>query len=416
VSRIRRTCFALLALVALALALPAASQASCGFLGLFPCPGPPQSAAVNPDGSLEVTSNPYDLEALPSRTAEEPLYPRLGGHMYFGIADNGVDEGTASVEEVASMAESLGASFVRINLYWPSAEYQRDAYTWQSYDQEYLTFIRHGVRPLWAILHTPGFAAGTDASCTGRADHYCYSEPENTPDALGELEEFGHDLATRYPLAAGFEYRNEPNLDTTGKCPEDDSWRIPPADYSRNLLRFAEGIRSADPDMRVLGGALAGCREAHGFADYLSAMLDADAYEGMDGLSVHLAGGMGAHGGLGPELSELAAVLRAHDEEDMRVVAGEMGYNGAEATQTQWLQGEYNALNTQDPALELVDNYDMFAGFVLVERKDKGPRNFGWVKRKFFGQFQAKQVFCDFRALLGAGRPLPSNVRNCLFG
>ena len=59
----------------------------------------------------------------------------------------------------------------------------------------------------------------------------------------------------------------------------------------------------------------------------------------------------------------------------------------------------------------------MFAGFVTVERNDKGARSFGWVRRKdIFGQFQAKQVFCDFRRLLGAGRPLPSNVRNCLFG
>ena len=415
-SRIRRASIALLAFAGAALCLPAASQASCGLLGLWPCPAQPQAPQVNPDGSLAVGSNPYGLEALPQHESGEPLYPQAG-HIYFGMTDNAIGEGTATIGEVASMVGSLGGSFVRSSLYWPSAEYARDAYTWSQYDSEYLTFIRQGLRPLWTVLYTPKFAAAPDATCTGRGGHYCDAEPAATADAQSELEEFGHDLAERYPLAAGFEYRNEPNLDKNKMCSADESWRVEPDAYSRDLKAFADGIRSARPEMRVLGGSLASCSQWGRGARYLSEMLDADAQDGMDGLSVHLSGGSGAHGGLVYEMDELADVLRKHHEADMRIMAGEMGFNGADSTQADRLKAGFNAINTRDPALELVENYDMFAGFVLVEHKDKGSRAFGWVRQKdMFGKFQAKQVFCEFRRLLGAGRPLPSNFRNCLFG
>ena len=406
---------ALLALVACALLLPAAAHAACGFLGLQRCPQPPPATKVEADGSLAVVENPHGLEALPASEQGEPLYPRPDGHLYFGMTDNALDEGTATVEELAGMVEALGGSFVRIGLPWPSVEYQRDSYTWSHLDSQYLSFVRHGVRPLWVIFYTPRFAAPEGAPCGGRSHYYCDSEPAPTTDALGELEEFGHALARRYPLAAGFEYRNEPNLDKHKICSGDPSWHIPPDVYTRGLLTFASGVHAARPDLRVLGGALSSCSYWNRGTRYLEEMLDAGAQEGMDGLSVHFSGG--ADGNLGPEMEEFSSVLRDRDETDIRMVAGEVGYNGADSVQASRLWSQYYALNIQDPSLDLSANYDMFSGFVAVERKDKAPRSFGWVRRKdLFGQFQAKEVFCDFRRVLGAGRPLPSYVRNCMLG
>jgi hypothetical protein len=414
-SRIHRVCALLLAAGATAFALPATSHAACGFLGLQRCPPPPpQPDRVESDGSLRVSANPYDLKPLPLVERGEPLYPR-DGHLYFGMTDNAVDEGTATPDEVGGMVEALGGSVVRIGLYWPEIESRRDTYNWSRYDNQYLTFIRHGVRPLWAVFQTPRFAAPADARCFGQSGYVCDSEPADTLDASEELEEFAHALARRYPLAAGFEYRNEPNLDKNKACTTDPSWWIDPEVYTANLVTFADSVHSARPEMRVLGGALSSCHYWDRTRRYLAAMLDDEAQEAVDGISVHFSGGV--DGSLGPEMKDYASVLARAGEEDVRLVAGEVGYNGDDTAAATRLWSEYYSLNVQDPALAMSANYDMFVGFVVLEHNDKGTRSFGWVRRKdFLGRFQAKRAFCDFRQSLGAGRPLPSYMRNCMLG
>jgi hypothetical protein len=413
--RLHRGLALLIALFAAGLALPSASLASCGLLGLWPCPpAPPPVQPTNADGSLNVTANPYGLEPLPQPVRGEPLYPEDHGHLYFGITDHAGDEGSVTVDQVAGMAEALGASFVRVGFYWPSAESQRDYYTWSHFDSEYRTFIAHGLRPYWIIAFTPRWASPLGASCT---DNYCDAEPVSAA-ALADLKDFGHDLARRYPLAAGFEYRNEPNLDARGRCTDDPSWHVAPDVYTRALLAFAAGAHDGGPAVRVLGGDLSNCSWRDRPARYLDAMLTEGAAAGVDGISWHPYDETSDFRSFREEMNAFAAVLRAHHAEDMRVVASEIGdAAGSDAAISQRLRDQYTLIDSRDPSLELVENYDAFAGFTAVATNDKAMRPYGWVGRKdVFRRYPAKRVYCDFRALLGLGRPLPSYMRDCTFG
>jgi hypothetical protein len=417
--RIRRAFGLLLIVCAGGLALPSASLASCGLLGLWSCPqqDQPPSDPVNADGSLKVDSNPYNLAPLPVRAQGDPLYPREYDHLYFGLTDHAADEGSITFDEVAGLAEAEGASLVRLGLYWPSAESQRGRYTWSHFDMEYRTFIAHGLRPYWTIYFTPRWAAPAGAYCSGASKNYCDGEPV-TREMLTELTTFGHNLARRYPLAAGFEYRNEPNLDARGKCTDDPSWEVAPEVYTRALLAFASGVHDGNPAGRVLGGSLSNCGWWDRFTKYLDAMLSHGAADGVDGISWHPYDETSDFRWFRGGLNDFAAVLRAHGADAMRLVASEVGYGtGSDAGESQRLRDEYMLLNTRDSSLDLVDNYDAFVGFAAVATDDKAMRPYGWVGRKdMFHKYPAKRVYCDFRDLLGLGRPLPSYVRDCMFG
>jgi hypothetical protein len=415
--RIARAVGLLLVVIAAGLAAPSASFASCGLLGLFPCP-PPQdppapSTPINEDGSLRVNSNPYALEPLPPVEPGGPLYPRDYGHLYFGLTDNAGDEGSVTYDQVAAVVASIGGSFVRLGLWWPSAEYSRDHYTWSRYDGEYRALVAHGLRPYWTIFSTPRWAAPPGATCAGHQSNYCSSEP-TTHDGLLELERFGEHLATRYPLAAGFEYRNEPNLDANGKCTDDPSWSVPPDEYTDSLIAFARGVHAARPAMRVLGGDLSSCHWGDRAPRYLDAMLTNGAATEMDGISWHPGDVSDDFHRFRDAINEVAAVLRAHDVADMRIVASEVGYAAKEDRQSERLKTEYMLINAQDSSLDLVGNYDAFTGFTDVATNDQNIRPYGWVGRKdWFNKYPPHEVFCDFRDLLGLARPLPSFMHNC---
>ena len=393
-----------------------AAAPGCGFLGLQPCPTqpPPPPPPATDDGPLPISNNPYDLQPFEPPVAGQPLYPRPNGHLYFGLTDYALSEGTANVDEIGGIMEALGGSFVRLTLYWPGVETAKDRYDWGRYDSQYRYFVKHGIRPMWTILYTPKFAAAPGTHCTGPNEIYCDVEAAGTPEAQAELTQFGHDLAERYPLAAGFEYRNEPDLDSYRKCSTDASWVARPEIYARNLVAFADGVHSGNTSARVLGGALSSCESGIRFTAYLDRMLAAGAADGMDALSWHPYDETPYGTAFAKNFQAVADTLRAHGVEDMRLVAGESGFHGIESLQSSRMSAQFGRVDSLDSSLALVDQYDMFAGFVDVEMNDADIRAYGWVKRKRRNKFDAKAVYCEFRNKLGFQRPLPSYMRGCL--
>jgi hypothetical protein len=395
-----------------------ASGGGCGLLGLRPCPPAPPPSETTPapterDGALVVADNPHGLESLEAPVAGQPLYPRQEGHLYFGLGDLGLADGTATADEVGGVLEALGASFVRLPLYWPGVEKQPGKYSWSVYDAQYQAFVKHGLRPLWTVFQTPRFAVASGAHCSGPQGNHCEAEPAATTEAQGRLREFGRALAARYPLAAGFEYRNEPDLDRNRKCSYDSSWLIPPDVYARDLVTFAKGVHSGRPTGRVLGGALTTCDRGPRFTAYLGRMLSAGAADGMDALSWHPYDETESGKGFAQVFTKLADALRAHHATGLRLVAGEVGFQGKEPAQAQRMADQYGRLDGGDQGLALVDHYDLFAGFVDFETKASATRRYGWVKRKTGGSFEAKDVFCAFRERLQRERPFPQYLRGC---
>jgi hypothetical protein len=153
----------------------------------------------------------------------------------------------------------------------------------------------------------------------------------------------------------------------------------------------------------------------HRLYGYLDAMLAAGAADSMDALSWHPYDNSAGFTVFEPEVDGIAATLRVAGHADMRIVAGEVGSAAPDNAQSNRLTSEYTRLDARDSRLDLVGNYDMFAGFVDVEKTNPpAERAYGWVTQKnWLGKFQAKRVFCDFRDLLGFGRPVPKYVLNC---
>jgi hypothetical protein len=369
------------------------------------------------------------LAPLPAVQAGQPIYPRVDGRLAFGTADNAVLRGPreATPDEVATIAASLGASFVRLNLQWPAVESQPGRFDWRQYDTQYQALIAHGLRPLWTVHGTPRYAVSRAArqACKGRGDNFCPSEPADTRAGRRALRRFGAAIARQYPLAAGLEYRNEPNVAPHGRCTQISDptapgiWRIRPRRYARDLAPFAAGVRSAQPAMRILGGALSGCPTR--YAAYAAAMLRAGAARSMSALSWHPNGPRrfgDSRESFAAKSQRLQEAITAAGHPQLRIVAGEVSariggrpYQSPEVV-SDTLRRQFHALSDPTSGIALAAQTDAFVGFEDIDRA--AEPGFGWLMRRdAFGAFTARPVYCDWRQMLAVAVPQPEFVHGC---
>ena len=391
---------------------------------------------TNPDGSLVVSTN---LEPLPPVLAGTPIYPTVnrGSRHYvaFGLNNNLLAENPPLVitpAQVAGIAKAAGASFVRLDMIWPNAEPTENNFQWTFTDDRYSALVAQDIRPMFVVNRTPNWAVGPDkSSCSGTAygvpNLYCSREPDAAH--LPGLTTFAAELARRYPLAAGFEYRNEPNLAPVasptapaGTCasPDPGGWYVDPTLYVTDLQAFSTGVWSTRADMRVWGGALSNCLDRD--TTYAAAMLDAGAASWMTALSWHPYDYAPTNiNDYEAQLSDMYSTIGAHGHPDLRLVAGEVGalLNGGnpccfnQSEQSTHLQAQYTAIG-QDSALADHRPYEAFVGF--NDAADPAVGNgYGWLGPKnALNKWPARRVYCDWRTLLGVTTPLPSYVLNCL--
>lgn len=438
----------LLALATLLLsAVPARALEDCGSAGQPVCEeAPPPGETLN----LSEAENPHGLQPLQTLpTPTTPLWPRVRGNKPFGFnAVSMGDNGTTPHDE-AVLHRELGASMGRVGAdwamiqYWPQSSTRGDAWDYESYlDGKYKALIRQGIRPLFLIQRAPRRftdAADTPTNTSVRGcgvTDACWLPPRR--DALDRLDTFVRDLIKRYPLIAGVEVWNEPNI-------SNPFWgrQTPNPEYYAEVLRTVYlAVKATRPQIPVLGGALGSVHGTTYTSEgdmrmdtrvYLRRMLQAGAAQWMDAVSHHpYLGPYPSNPDPRAQSDQLFGVMAGTDEairagyanagvpmED-RVVVTEFAASTTEGytpeKQSYWLRMQYALWNSNHPNLSMSSKTDATLIHRAVEDPDPGYGNtfeegFGWVKPKDAeGRFATKPVYCDFRQQFGGQTGCPSHI------
>ena len=203
----------------------------------------------------------------------ETINPKLGVHTRL------TDEVEPwKVQRTFEMVREMGASWVVEYFLWASHEPARGVFDWSHADLVVDHARNQGLTVIARLGYVPEWAR----------------PPKTSPLYL---DESGYDAYARFvgAFVRHFQGRvkhiiiwNEPNLSQEwGYRPVD------PAGYAELLRRAYLAAKEADPDVVVLGGALAptlappGSEWAMNDLDYLQAMYDAGAGPYFDGLAVH---------------------------------------------------------------------------------------------------------------------------------
>ena len=205
---------------------------------------------------------------------------RLGPPL-FGFNDNSVlFEETDPVTAIRRSVHA-GANVVRYSVNWDYIEQRKGQFNWNAYDPLYKEALANGIRPILIPVRAPGWTRPLDLSCGATARIHCPDPPGTSYDA--DWVNFVSTLARRYPKAAAIEIWNEPNLSNFWK-------QGPDAERYAHLLNLAyDAIKRAQPDMRVLGGALSntqwGGNGSTPYEQYINDLLGS--HPKLDALSVH---------------------------------------------------------------------------------------------------------------------------------
>lgn len=182
----------------------------------------------------------------PSPPPASPAAPQPGAQL-FGYSDNTAQAGAASAARVADLLKLGGSDVARVTFDWRVVEPFEDEYNLDAYDTIYREYLARGVRPIFTILFSPWWTWEEGVSCDQWTQD-CTYPPARAHDR--DWREIAALVAQRYPLAAGIEVWNEPNLHWY--------WR-PRPDVTRytELQRHAySAIKSVAPSMPVVSAGL----------------------------------------------------------------------------------------------------------------------------------------------------------------
>ena len=218
--------------------------------------------------------------------------PAHAGAPLFGFNDNTTLRQQFTPAQDADLLARAGANSMRIVVDWTWVERQQGALDLSLYDPIYEAMLARGIRPLLNVMGSPKWAWTKWTLCFPVED--CHVAPDRAHNAA--WGNFVRQVALRFPRAAAIEIWNEPNLRLFFRP-------APNAQRYTELLRIGrDAVRSADPAMPVIGGALAAVlgdssSSAVGLRPFLWGMYANGARGLMDGLSVHpYPGGRGPAG------------------------------------------------------------------------------------------------------------------------
>jgi hypothetical protein len=202
---------------------------------------------------------------------------------WYGFSDYSVTGGQATPALSASLAAQEGAYGSRVTFNWWWLQPAPTTPNFTVADAIYYADLARGIRPLFVLTGAPPWALAPGVTCS--ATSACNYPPGTAHDA--DWQSIAAQIATRYPLLAGIEIWNEPNMTWAWAGGPD------PARYTQ-LLRLAyTAIKAANPSMPVIGGALAadlaGTTPAVSMSvpSFLEAMYTNGARGYMDGISIH---------------------------------------------------------------------------------------------------------------------------------
>lgn len=212
-----------------------APAARAGGAGAQPAPRP-----AEPQPAVHAPQPP------PAPPPVQPEVPRRRSQL-FGFSDNTVQAGSAPAGQVADLLQRAGSDVARVTFDWRYAEPFKGDYQFGLYDTIYREYLARGIRPVFTILFSPWWTWDPSVSCDQWTQD-CTYPPSRSHDA--DWRRIASLLASRYPLAAGIEIWNEPNLQSF--------WRPRP-----DVVRYTElqkeaysAIKSVAPSLPVVSAGL----------------------------------------------------------------------------------------------------------------------------------------------------------------
>jgi hypothetical protein len=238
-----------------------------------------------------------------------------------------VDEG--KIQETFRMVREMGAPWVVEYLPWAYVETAPDRYDWGHPDRILRHIQNQGLRPLIRLGFVPDWLRPPKDERYTNANYL-------TPRAQAEFVDYVGDFVRRYRgRLGGVIIWNEPNLNLEWSRDGAD-----PAAYTDLLRRAYQAAKDADPDLLVLGGALAPTNEpprgvgGWNDLDYLNEMYEAGAAPYFDALAAHVYGFTAPpQAEPSPEalnfrrLELLQAVMQRHGDGDKAIYITEGGWN-----------------------------------------------------------------------------------------
>ncbi len=231
-----------------------------------PPPTPTATALPTPTATPSPTRTPRPTQR-PSPTPTPHPLPQYGVavHLY------GLDRGRA-----LDLAQQAGFGWIRQQVWWRQIEPWPGTYTWGELDGIVADANARGLKVLLSIVRSPEWATGGG-----------YGIPRH-PEDMGD---FLYALASHYRgQVHAYEIWNEPNLavENAGRVAD-------PEDYVELLHETYRRIKEADPEAKVISGALTPTGVSKPWIsaddiDYLRTML---AYR--DGLFLSSCDAVGAH-------------------------------------------------------------------------------------------------------------------------
>ncbi len=216
---------------------------------------------------------PAGMVLLGPQQHVESINPKMGVHTR--LTDE-VEEW--KIKHSLELVREMGAGWIVEYFPWSYSEPEKGVYAWDHADVVIAHARQQGLQVIARIGLVPQWA-----------------RPEGTIDSFllparyEDLADFAHAFVTRYgDTVKHVIVWNEPNLGLEWGYRDPD-----PAEYAQMLRTVYPRIKEANPDVRVLGGALAptlGAPDAMNDLDYLRGMYDAGAAPYFDVLAVHAYG------------------------------------------------------------------------------------------------------------------------------
>lgn len=188
-----------------------------------------------------------------SETADVQLPPNDGRYFGFNQGGGRVDE-VHPGPDYAAMIARAGGNIVRLTLPWRDLERTRDWWhrgKWDRYAGIYEAMLARGITPLFTLYAAPTWARDLQyRDCTNQKDKACIYPPAQTPEMLGEWQQFARQVSARFPRAV-LGIWNEPNLR--------GSWKsgVDPARYAQLVAYAYAAVKEANPQQTVIAGGLA---------------------------------------------------------------------------------------------------------------------------------------------------------------
>jgi GH35 family endo-1,4-beta-xylanase len=185
------------------------------------------------------------------------------------------------IQRTFEMAREMGASWVVEYFLWASTEPQPGVYDWSHADLVVDHAVNQGLTVIARLGYVPEWARPAKTS-------HLYLDEAGYPAFADFVAAFARHFRGRVRYIIIW---NEPNLS------QEWGYRAPdPAAYTELLRQSYLAAKAADPDVQILGGALAptlappGSEWAMNDLDYLQGMYDAGAADYFDVLAVHAYG------------------------------------------------------------------------------------------------------------------------------